>query len=89
MNDIVNTFLLAGDKFMAEMHLKEPGSTYSACRPFTSNKERTEKCMQAGDTNYIYSNEVVTNRANLIVKKNKKYSFISGDLEYDSESESD
>ena len=42
MNDIINKFLLAGDKFMPEMHLKQPGFTYSACGPFTKNKERTE-----------------------------------------------
>ena len=39
MNKIVNKFLLAGDKFMPEMHLKQPGFTYSACGPFTKNKE--------------------------------------------------
>ena len=43
MNEIVNTFLLAGDKFMPEIHLKEPGSTYSACGPFTRNKKRIQK----------------------------------------------
>ena len=40
MNEIVNKFLLAGDKFMSEMHLKQPGFIYSACGPFTRNKER-------------------------------------------------
>ena len=39
MNEIVNKFLLAGDKFMPEMHLKQPGFTYSACGPFTENKK--------------------------------------------------
>ena len=39
-NEIVNKFLLAGDKFMPEMHLKQPGFIYSACGPFTRNKER-------------------------------------------------
>ena len=57
MNEIVNKFLLAGDKFMAEMHLKQPGFTYSACGPFTKNKERIQKFMETGDTNYIYRNE--------------------------------
>ena len=42
MNEIVNNFLLAGDKFMPEMHLKQPGFTYSACGPFTKNKERIQ-----------------------------------------------
>ena len=43
MNEIVNKFLLAGDKFMPEMHLKQPGFTNSACVPFTKNKERIQK----------------------------------------------
>ena len=43
MNEIVNKLLLAGDKFMAEMHLKQTGFTYSACRSFTKNKERIQK----------------------------------------------
>ena len=42
MNEIVNKFLLVADKFMREMHLNEPGFTYSACGPFTKNKERIE-----------------------------------------------
>ena len=46
MNEIVSTFLVIGDKFMPEMHLKQPGFTYSACGPFTKNKERIEKFMQ-------------------------------------------
>ena len=58
MNEIVNTFLLAGDKFMPEMHLKQPGFTYNACGPFTKNIERIEKFMQTGDTNFIYKNEL-------------------------------
>ena len=40
MNEIVNKFLLAADTFMPEMHLKQPGFTYSACRTFTKNKQR-------------------------------------------------
>ena len=40
MNETVNKFLLAGDTFMPEMDLKQPGFTYSACAPFTKNKER-------------------------------------------------
>ena len=42
MNEIGNKFLLAGDKFMSEMHLR-PGFTYSACGPCTKNKERIQK----------------------------------------------
>ena len=43
MNEIVNMLLLAGDKFMPEMHLKQPGFNYSACGPFTKNKKRIQK----------------------------------------------
>ena len=56
MNEIVNKFLLAGDKFMPEMYLKQLRFTYSACGPFTTNKERIQKFKEAGDTNYIYKN---------------------------------
>ena len=55
MNKIVNKFLLAGDKFMPEMHLKQPGFTYSACGPFTKNKEQIK---ETEDTSYIYKNEL-------------------------------
>ena len=58
MNEIFNTFLLAGDKFMPEMHLKQPGFTYSACGPFIKHKQRVEKLIQTGDTNYIYKNKL-------------------------------
>ena len=57
MNQIVNKFLLAGDKFTLEMHLTQPRFTYSACEPFTRNKQRIQKFMQVGDTNYICRNE--------------------------------
>ena len=59
MNEIVNnTFLLAGDKFMSDMHLKQPGVTYSARGPFTKNRKRIQKFKQTGDTKYIYKNEL-------------------------------
>ena len=58
MDQIINKFLLAGDKFMSKLHLKQPGFTYSACRTFTKNKQRIEKFMQTGDTNCIYKNEL-------------------------------
>ena len=58
MNEIVNNFLLAGDKFMPEMHLKQPGFTYSACGPFNKNKERIEKFIQAGNIDFIYKNDL-------------------------------
>ena len=58
MNKIVNKFLLACDKLMPEMHLKQPGFTYSACGPLTRNKKRIEKFMQRGNTEFIYMNEL-------------------------------
>ena len=58
MNEIVNKVLLVGDKLMPEMHLKQPGFTYSACGSFTKSKERIGKFMQTGKTNFIYKNEL-------------------------------
>ena len=58
MNKIVNKFLLAGDKFIPAMHLKQHGFTCSACGPFTKNKERIKKFKETGDTKYIYKNEL-------------------------------
>ena len=58
MNDIINKFLFVGDKFMSEMHLRQPEFTYSACGPFTKNKERIQKFKQTGDSRYIYRNEL-------------------------------
>ena len=58
MNEIVNKFLLASDTVMPELHLKQPGFTYSACPPFTKNKERIETFMQTGNTDFIYKNEL-------------------------------
>ena len=58
MNNIISKFLLAGDKFMPEMHLRQPQFTYSACGPFTKHKQRIQKFKETGDTNYIYKNEL-------------------------------
>ena len=58
MNEVVNKFLRAGDKFMTVMHLKQLGFIYSACGPFTKSKERIEKLMQTGNTGYIYKNDL-------------------------------
>ena len=58
MNEIINKFLLVGDKFMPEMHLKQPGFTYSACCPFSKNKEKIEKFMKTGNTDFIYKTEL-------------------------------
>ena len=58
MNNIINKFLLTGDEFMPEMHLRQPQFTYSACGPFTKHKQRIQKFKETGDTNYIYKNEL-------------------------------
>ena len=58
MNNIINKFLLAGDKFMPEMHLRQPQFVYSACGPFTRHKERIKEFKRTGDTRYIYRNEL-------------------------------
>ena len=58
MNNIINKCLLAGDKFMAGMHLRQPRFVYSACGPFTRHKERIKEFKRTGDTRYIYRNEL-------------------------------
>ena len=58
MKNIINKFLLAGDKFMPEMHLRQLQFTYSACGPFIKHKQRIQKFKETGDTNYIYKNEL-------------------------------
>ena len=54
MNNTIHKLLLAGEKFMPEMHLRQPQFTYSACGPFTKHKQRIKKFKETGDTNYIY-----------------------------------
>ena len=54
MNNTINKLLLAGDKFMPEIHLRQPQFTYSACGPFTKHEQRIQKFKETGDTNYIY-----------------------------------
>ena len=58
MNEIVNKFLLMGNNFLPEIHLKQPGFIYSACGLFTKSKERIEKIIQTGNTDFIYKNEL-------------------------------
>ena len=58
MNYTVNKFLLAGDKFMPEMHLRQPQFTYRTSGPFTKNKERIQKFTETGDTKCTYRNEL-------------------------------
>ena len=58
MSNVINKFLLPGDKFMPEMHLRQPRFVYSACGPFTRQKERIKEFKRTGDTRYIYRNEL-------------------------------
>ena len=59
MNDIINKFSLAGDKFMPEMYLRKPiVLTYSACGLFAKSKERIQKFKQTGNSRHIYKNEL-------------------------------
>ena len=58
MNNVINKFLLAGDKFMPEMHFRQPQFTYNACGPFTKHKKRIQRFKETGDTNYIYKNQL-------------------------------
>ena len=58
MNEIVNKLLLAGDKCMSKMHIRQAGFTYSAFGPFTRNKERFEKFKETGDSRYIHQNKL-------------------------------
>ena len=58
MNKIINKFLLAGNKLMPEMHLKQPKFTYSADGPFTKHKKRIKKLMKTRNTDFIYKNEL-------------------------------
>ena len=56
MNEIVNNFLLVDDEFMQEMHLKQPALTYSACGPFTKNKELKSLCRLEIQISFIKMN---------------------------------
>ena len=66
MNEIVNKFLLPGNKFMPEMHLKQPGFTYSACEPFTKNKERIQKVKETGDKAIFTKMNLIKHAFNMI-----------------------
>ena len=77
MNNIINKFLLAGDKFMPEMHLRQPRFVYSACGPFTRRKERIKEFKRTDDTRLLYRNKLdkdedVENR--LIADQKLRYS---------------
>ena len=54
MNNTIKKLLLAGDKFMPEIDLRQPQFTYSVCGPFTKHEQRIQKFKETRDTNYIY-----------------------------------
>ena len=56
-NEIINKLLLVGDTFVPEMHLRQPGFTYSTFVPFTKNEERIKNFMKSGNTDFIYKNK--------------------------------
>ena len=58
MKKIINKFLLTGDKFMPEFHLKSPGFTYRSCGSFTKHRERIQKFKEAGSLKHLYRNEL-------------------------------
>ena len=58
INVIISRFLLAGDTFILDMHLGQPGLTYSACRLFTKKKERMQKYKDTGGSRYIYQSKL-------------------------------
>ena len=53
---MINKFSIAGDKFISEMHLRQPGFTYSTCGSFPKKKEIIKKFKETGDSTYIYQN---------------------------------
>ena len=68
---------------MPELHLKQPGFTYSACGPFTKNKERIQKFKETGDTEYLYKNELDKARRTAADKVLRDKAFnIDKDLKY-------
>ena len=66
MDEIVKKFSLAADKFMPEMHLRQPRYTYKACGPFTKKEERIDKFIQTGNTDFIYRNELIQHTFSMV-----------------------
>ena len=85
MNNVINKFLLAGDKFMPEMHLRQPRFVYSACGPFTRHKERIKEFKCTGDTdhkdliNRTEADKVLRDKA-YDIASNPKYDVYQRDL---------
>ena len=58
MNKIINKFLLTGDNLIPEVHLKQPGFTYSACGPSTKHRERIQTFSETGNLKHLYKNKL-------------------------------
>ena len=58
MNKIINKFLLTEDKFLQELHLKQPGFVYTACGPFTKHREKIQKLRETGNLKHLHRNEL-------------------------------
>ena len=58
MNKIINKFLLTADKFMPELHLKQPVFTYSACGPFPKHRGAIQNLRETGNLKHLYRNEL-------------------------------
>ena len=58
MNKIINKSLLTGDRFMPDLHLKQPGFTYSARKPFTKHRERIKKLKETGNLKNLFRHEL-------------------------------
>ena len=58
MNKIIKKFLLTGDKFMPELHLKQAGFTYRFCGPLAKHHEKIQKFRETGNLKHLYKNEL-------------------------------
>ena len=58
MNKFISNFLLTGDKFISELHLKQLGFTYSACGIFTKHRAWIQKFRETGNLKHLYRNEL-------------------------------
>ena len=85
MNNIINKFLLSGDKFIPEMHLRQPQFVYSACGPFSRHKERIKEldkaCFQL-DSAYADHKYLINRTKSDKVLRDKAYD-IASNPEYD------
>ena len=76
MNKIIKKFLLTGDKFMPEYHLKQPGFNYSDCGPFTKHRERIQKFREAGNLIHLHRNKLDKAEMGSLSSKNKNVKYL-------------